>query len=95
LVGCPIADFAKKNGYTELMPYFYETDKQADNMPTALPATVKRETVSFAFVPAYHGYLGVKIKTIEYEQSSGFCYHFFLYVFKFCRKSEYASDSPA
>ena len=27
LVGCPIADFAKKNGYSELMPYFCETDK--------------------------------------------------------------------
>ena len=27
LIGCPIADFAKKNGYGELMPYFCETDK--------------------------------------------------------------------
>ena len=27
LVGCPIADFAKKNGYSELMPYFCEADK--------------------------------------------------------------------
>lgn len=27
LIGCPIADFAKKNGYEELMPYFCETDK--------------------------------------------------------------------
>ena len=27
LVGCPIADFAKKNGYSKLMPYFCETDK--------------------------------------------------------------------
>lgn len=27
LVGCPIADFAEKNGYHELMPYFCETDK--------------------------------------------------------------------
>ncbi len=27
LVGCPIADFAKKNGYDELMPYFCETDR--------------------------------------------------------------------
>ena len=27
LVGCPIADFAKKNGYSELMQYFCETDK--------------------------------------------------------------------
>ena len=27
LVGCPIADFAKKNGYSELMPYFCDTDK--------------------------------------------------------------------
>ena len=25
LIGCPIADFAKKNGYGELMPYFCET----------------------------------------------------------------------
>ncbi len=29
LVGCPIADFAAKNGYSELMPYFCETDKAA------------------------------------------------------------------
>lgn len=27
LVGCPIFDFAKENGYSELMPYFCETDK--------------------------------------------------------------------
>ena len=27
LVGCPIADFAENNGYSELMPYFCETDK--------------------------------------------------------------------
>ncbi len=27
LVGCPIADFAKKNGYADLMPCFCETDK--------------------------------------------------------------------
>ena len=28
LIGCPIADFAKKNGYGELMPYFCKTDEQ-------------------------------------------------------------------
>lgn len=28
LVGCPIADFAKAHGYSELMPYFCETDKR-------------------------------------------------------------------
>ncbi|MBO5565085.1 MAG: L-2-amino-thiazoline-4-carboxylic acid hydrolase [Lachnospiraceae bacterium] len=28
LVGCPIADFAKAHGYSELMPYFCETDRQ-------------------------------------------------------------------
>ena len=28
LVGCPIADFAREHGYSELMPYFCETDKQ-------------------------------------------------------------------
>lgn len=27
LVGCPIADFARKNGFSELMPYFCETDR--------------------------------------------------------------------
>lgn len=27
LVGCPIADFAKRNGYGELIPYFCEADK--------------------------------------------------------------------
>ena len=33
LVGCPIADFAKRNGYGELIPYFCEADKAIITTP--------------------------------------------------------------
>lgn len=47
LVGCPIADFAKENGYGELMPYFCETDKA---VMEALGGTLYRDhTVADGF----------------------------------------------
>ena len=40
LVGCPIADFANRNGFAELMPYFCRTDK---HVMEALGGTLYRE----------------------------------------------------